>query len=72
MTPKLQAAIEPHYHIRLGPGEILTGGYECQVWCVESNRGALVIGISPAWRTRVSAQCMLCSSEVAILPGLVA
>lgn len=51
MTPELLEVIERRYGLHLEPRQVLTGGYECQVWGVESNCGALVVRISPAWRT---------------------
>ncbi|MDQ6740355.1 MAG: hypothetical protein M3021_08310, partial [Actinomycetota bacterium] len=51
MTPELQAAIEKRYGLCLGPARMLTGGEECHVWCVASDRGMLVVRASPAWRT---------------------
>jgi Ser/Thr protein kinase RdoA (MazF antagonist) len=51
MTPDLRTAIEHRYRIHLGPARRLSGGYECDVWRLASEQAAVVVRISPSWRT---------------------
>jgi Ser/Thr protein kinase RdoA (MazF antagonist) len=51
MQAALRQAIEHRYGRHLGPAQRIADGDECEVWMAPSERGPLVIRLSPTWRT---------------------